>query len=298
MIAQLFKTLFGKPTKVAKAPKKPNINEFNHRLIYTFLYQILIRYLGVQYGFNAAQDKASDLLEGADYVYYVVNADGSVTYQIDESYIPMYDFTRETFIEHARLIFNQFRYNQIDPAMVEKMDVLYPISIEPLCNTIFNFHSKYSVDLVQNIETNMVLHPAVYYETEKGNDLDPNILFHTNSDLMCERTNNVVDRALNDATIYNDIEYVTLVYAGNVYTVSDRTAPLVPSLDYVITRSLYSQHKIGQDVGFDGLSEESYVELRNAKIKHASLAHEFCTQFIIDYLERHGKTIEEYRKSM
>lgn len=155
-----------------------------------------------------------------------------------------------------------------------------------ICTTILKVkHRRGRIVFIDNLRQNHQMHLILKENRRKGIDLPASVIFHECNQLICEDTFNVTTITLGDDEFLNCIESALMVYTGTYFNPGERTAPTVPSLDYIIARSFYARNKIGKEVGYEQILANPTIKhnLYLARAEHFNSAHRFCVDFLSDY---------------
>lgn len=266
---------------------------FNKRVIDAALYNIVIRYFGEIYeitGTTNSKRHSEPLIKHT-------NDDGSIEYKLNYSAFPYELFESvDEFIKYMRSTYVWMVDNMPEDnaeAVIEWYSTNTIGEMIGICRYIYRYCETRNVTLVNNLYTNNRISRLISEAYNRGYYIPSNVIFHDFDGFIKEYTNNVVDRSINDSSICKDIEFISFIYSGDKFDASRYSSPVTPSIDYILVRAYYSNHLIGNYVGYSnsyGLSENMF---RNSKIKHIAEAHSYCTWVI-----ENEQDMKEYHKKI
>lgn len=155
-----------------------------------------------------------------------------------------------------------------------------------ICTTLMKVkHRRSRIIFIDEMRQNHQIHSILKENRRKGIDLPTSIIFHECKSFICEETFNVTTITLADDEFLGCIESALMVYTGTHFDPAERTAPTVPSLDYIIARSFYARNKIGREEGYEQFLSNPSIKhnLYIARSEHFNRAHRFCVDFLSDY---------------
>jgi len=217
MIKTLTEKLFKKQRKsITKAPS----NLFNKKLVDSAMYQLLIRYLEVEYGFNTAVNWTYNKMEKCEYLFIGEDEMHHYAYELNYDAIPVEDLTlpqyQDIMFEILVSIADKLPDN---PLIITNPEVEYGNMIwirrrvDTICRVLYEFYLNHaSIDLVEKLSQNIQLHRLVKSYKRMWRELDGRVIFHTCTTMMDENKYNVLDVALNHPDIIHDVEYAVMVY--------------------------------------------------------------------------------------
>ena len=267
--------------------KKVTINKFNRSIMDAALYQLMLRYFDVEYGFGGNDDWKVNRFKSCDLLTVATSEDKvAIKYNYDkfpeedlclaEFCKVMTDLTEYIF----KFVLGEYSNDPFESIISDEMRESYVSEqIHGICANIYNMSKVYpNLIIVKDLRQNWQVHNILMDGYRSGLDLHSSVIFHENELYMNESNYNVRDLSLNSAFALNEIKTVLMVYSGLVFNPRERTAPLFPMMEYIIARSYYGRYKIGESVGF-----EENCKLYIARARHAEKAHEFCVDFLQKY---------------
>lgn len=268
--------------------RKEKPKTYNQIIMDGALYQIMVRYLNVYYNLPGVRHVVN---RACPYIMVGVSH-GKISVKFNYRVFPKENLCLRDFYEimmNIYLVLKKF-VNE-DPVQNvgswKESDHFIADRIYGICNNLMTIKElRPFFVFVDDLRHNRQIYTILKDNRRKGLDLHHTVIFHENVNYLCEDTYNVQVMTLGTERIMTDAPTVLLVYTGTYFNPAERTAPTVPSLDYVIARSSYARYKIGENVGFETVSDESKNAIFHARAMHDRYAHDYCKRYVETYVSK------------
>ena len=267
---------------------KEKEKSYNRIIMDGALYQLMVRYLDVDYNVAGVKHRS---VRNCPYIMIGKKGD---KYSIKFNYriFPKNDLCLRDFYEIMTDIYLVVSRTIKDNPVLnvdtwKEYDHYVADRIYGICNNIMTIKTMRPLFVfVDELRQNRQIFTILKDNRRKGLDLHHTVIFHENQHYLCEDTYNVQTMTLASERVMTDASTVLLVYTGTYFDPGKRTAPTVPTLDYIIARSSYARYKIGSDVGFEAVSEEAKNSIFHARAMHDRYAHDFCKRYVESYIAK------------